>query len=238
MHLTAQRIERLAHEPAARSDRDVTAAIKRHDPETRIAVRQAIQMQREAHGIQAKGAVPEGRRLGEQDGSYWLRHLNVHGPIDLKTLEAKMSVAGLEPSVRIEIKCEAIEWKWLAPSVGYRVTAAGELATDQEGRPLGRLASDDATVDYRPGLLSLEMARLVSSSRPVGKWLLFSGRSGRAPEELRFDGHAADGHPSFSGDASATTGVRGQCVERAASSASPAATRETLTACRACQCRY
>jgi hypothetical protein len=96
MTLTPRRIERMASELAARSDRDVAEAIKRYDAQDKIALKHAIQMQREAQGITLDGAaeVP-GRRLGEQDGSYWLRRLNVHGPIDLKTLEAKMTEANL-----------------------------------------------------------------------------------------------------------------------------------------------
>jgi hypothetical protein len=161
MTLTPGRIEVMARELAARSDRDVAEAIKRYDAQDKIALKHAVQMAREAQGITLDGAaeVP-GRRIGEQDGAYWLRRLNVHGPIDLKTLEAKMTAAGLKPELRIEIKCEAIERKWLAPSLGYRVTAAGELATDQDGRPLGRMASDDAAINYGPPPLSLEMAGL------------------------------------------------------------------------------
>jgi hypothetical protein len=161
MTLTAKRLEVMAQELAARSDRDVTAAIKRYDPEDKIALKHAIQMQREAQGISLDGAaeVP-GRRIGEMDGSYWLRHLGVHGPIDLKTLEAKMAAASLEPGLRIEIKCEAIERGWLSKMLGYRLAAQGELQTDQDGRPLGRMATDEATVNHGPEPLSLEMAGL------------------------------------------------------------------------------
>jgi hypothetical protein len=157
MTLTAKRIEHLARELAARSDRDVTETIKQYDPEEKIALKHAIAMQREARGISMDGAaeVP-GRRLGEQDGSFWLRRLNIHGPIDLKTLEARMTTAGLTPELRIEIKSEAIERRWLSPM--YRVSAMGELSTDQVRD--GRLASDQAAIDYGPEPLSLEMAGL------------------------------------------------------------------------------
>jgi hypothetical protein len=161
MTLTAKRIEAMARELAASSDKHVTEAIKRYDPEAKIAIRHAIQMQREAQGITLDGAaaVP-GRRVGEQDGSYWLRRLSVYGPIDLKTLEAKMTAAALAPGLRIEIKCEAIERGWLSKMLGYRLAAQGELQTDQDGRPLGRMATDDATINYGPGPLSLQMAGL------------------------------------------------------------------------------
>jgi hypothetical protein len=161
MSLTAKRIERLAHELAPRSDREVSQAINRFDVEEKIALRQAIAMQREAQGIHLDGAaeVP-GRRPGEQNGAYWLRRLNVHGPIDLKTLEAKITAAGLQPGVRIEIKCEAIERKWLARGLGYRVSAAGELATDQDGRPRGRMATDDSQYQPETVPMSLEMSTL------------------------------------------------------------------------------
>jgi hypothetical protein len=127
--MTAKRIEGLSRELAARSDRDVTAAIKQYDPETKIAVRHAISLQREAQGIQAKADDPPGRRLGEQNGSYWLRRLNVHGSIALKTLEAKMAEAGLETGLRMEIKCEAIERGWLSQGLGYRVSAGSEIGS-------------------------------------------------------------------------------------------------------------
>jgi hypothetical protein len=161
MTLSPKRIEAMARELAACNDQRVTEAIKQYDPETKIAIRQAVSMQREAQGIHLDGAaeVP-GRHLGEQDGSYWLRRLNVEGPIDLKTLEAKMTAAGLQPGVRLEIKCEAIERGWLPKMLGYRVNAAGELATDQDGRPIGRLATDEARFDYGREPLSVEMAGL------------------------------------------------------------------------------
>jgi hypothetical protein len=161
MTLTAKRLEVMAHELAARSDRDITAVIKQYDPESRIAIRQAIALQREAQGITLDGAaeVP-GRRVGEQDGSYWLRRMNIHGPITQQELENRMASEHLEPRIRIECKIECEQRKWLAPSVGYRVTAAGDLATDQDGRPLGRMATDEARFDYAPEPLSLEMATL------------------------------------------------------------------------------
>lgn len=159
MILTAKRLEGLAYELAAHTDEEVTKAIRPYTPEEKIALRHAIALQREARGLSMDGAadVP-GRRLAEQNGSYWLRRLHVHGPIDLKTLEAKMTEAGLAPELRIEIKCEAIERQWLAPMVGYRIAAMGELATDQVRDD--RLATDRATVTYGPPPLSLEMVGL------------------------------------------------------------------------------
>jgi hypothetical protein len=154
MTLTAKRIEHLAHELVGCSDQDITTAIKRYDPEDKIAVRLAIELQREAQGIQAKAAEPVGRRFGEQDGSWWLRRLNIDGPIDVKTLEAKMSEAALGPELRIAIKCEAMERRWLSKGLGYRISAA-ELATDQVRED--RLASDHAVIDYGLPPLSLEM---------------------------------------------------------------------------------
>jgi hypothetical protein len=74
MTLTPKRIEGIARELAARSDPDVTQAIRRYAPEEKIALRQAIEMQRQAQGINLDGAVEvPGRRFGEQNGSYWLR---------------------------------------------------------------------------------------------------------------------------------------------------------------------
>jgi hypothetical protein len=126
----------------------ITKALEPYDPETRIALRHAVALQSEAQGIQAQASELPGRRLGEQNGSYWLRRLGVHGPIALKSLEAKLTAAGLEPGLRIEIKCEAIEQGWLSPMLGYWVNAASELATD------------DATVDHGPEPLSVEMRAL------------------------------------------------------------------------------
>ena len=149
MSLSPQRLARLAHDLAAHPDHAVQQAITPYDVETRVAIRHAIAMAREAQGLTLDGAaeVP-GRRLGEQDGSYWLRRLQVQGPIDPKTLEAKMSAAGLAPELRMEIKCEAMERRWLSRGLGYRVSAASELATD------------DATVTYGSEPLSVQMRGL------------------------------------------------------------------------------
>jgi hypothetical protein len=161
MTLTPKRIEHLAHELAASSDQRVTQTIKQYDPETKIAIRQAISMARQAQGISmdATAEVP-GRHAGEQNGSYWLRRLDVDGPIDTKSLEAKMSTAGLGPELRVEIKCEAIERGWLSQGLGYRLAAQGKLQTDQDGRPIGRMATDEARIDYGREPLSVEMRGL------------------------------------------------------------------------------
>jgi hypothetical protein len=154
MPLTAKRIEHLACQLAGRTDQDVTHAIRVYDVETKIAIRHAIAMQQEAQGIQARAAAVPGRRLGEQDGSYWLRRLGVTGPITQKQLEDKMTAAALEPHIRVECKLECMERRWLSQGLGYRLSAAG-LATDQVRDD--RLASDHSVIDYGPPPLSLEM---------------------------------------------------------------------------------
>jgi hypothetical protein len=128
MSLSLQRIERLAHELTARSDQAVLEAIKRYDVETKVAIRHAIGMQREAQGLQAQADEPSGRRPFEPDGAYWLRRLHSHGPIDLKALDVKLSVAGLEPRVRMEIKTEAVQRGWLAGGLGYRIDGPEDVA--------------------------------------------------------------------------------------------------------------
>jgi hypothetical protein len=160
MILTAKRIEGLAHELATRSDQAVREAIKQYDVDTRLALKLAIDLQRDARGMQAQADDPPGRHLGEQNGAYWLRRLNVHGPITQKSLEAKMTKAGLDTGIRIEVKLMAIEHGWLSQGLGYRMSAAGELATDQNGRPLGRMATDSAAIDHRSEPVSVEMRSL------------------------------------------------------------------------------
>jgi hypothetical protein len=58
MVLTPKRVERLAHALAACGDRDVTAAIGEYDPESRLAIRLAIQAARESRGISRDGRPP------------------------------------------------------------------------------------------------------------------------------------------------------------------------------------
>jgi len=157
MTLTAKRIEHLASSLAASNDADVTTAIKRYDVETKVAIRLAIELQREAQGIQAKAADVPGRQIGEQDGSYWLRRMGVTGPITQREIENRMTAAGLEPHVRIECKLECVERRWMSKGLGYRLSAAG-LATDQVQDD--SLASDHSVVNYGPEALSLQMAGL------------------------------------------------------------------------------
>ena len=121
MSLSPQRIERLAGELAARSGQAVLEAIKRYDVETKVAIRHAIGMQREAHGIQAQVAEPPTRRAGEQDGAYWCRRLKIHGPTTLLRVEAAMAAAQLPANVRIEVKTFAAEQGWLSPMLGHRL---------------------------------------------------------------------------------------------------------------------
>jgi hypothetical protein len=153
MVMTPKRLGHLARDLAARSDQDITAAIQQYDPETKIAVRHAIDLQREARGIEAKADELPSRRLGEQNGSYFLRRLNVHGPIDLKTLEAKMTE--LEPGVRMEIKCTAMERGWLSQGLGYRVSAGSERENQAplsvEMRALYRRVGLEADGSYAQG---------------------------------------------------------------------------------------
>jgi hypothetical protein len=140
MSLTTKRIEVMARELAACSAEEVSQAIKAYAPEERISIKHAIHMQREAQGITLDGvAEVPGRRLGEQDGSYWLRRMNIHGPLTQEALESKMAAAGLsEPRLHIECKLECMERGWLLRGLGY----------------------DEAGVNHGPEPLSVEMRAL------------------------------------------------------------------------------
>jgi hypothetical protein len=70
--------------------------------------------------------------------------MHIYGPLSQQELETRMAEEHLDPRIRMECKIECEQRRWLAPSLGYRANAAGELAT----------------VDYGPEPLSLQMAGL------------------------------------------------------------------------------
>jgi len=152
MTLTAKRIEHLARELAARSDQAIRQAISEYDPESRLALKIAVTMARRSRGISAQtDDAPQGRRAGEQDGAYWVRQLGIDGPIDIRSLEAKLAAADVPTHVGVEVKSELADRQWLASGgFGYRAPARDDQPLSLEMAGLYRAAGLEPDGLYTP----------------------------------------------------------------------------------------